>query len=239
MNIIIPVVLAIVLLALLNHYRVQNTALKNNEIQNQLISDQIELSLVHQDDGLNAIEKNLETQLQAASNRLVNDVFQNTEGIEFADLTSIRDGIGMESEFQDIYIIDRNGTIVNTTFAKDLNRNLFEIGDKFKEYLVSVFNAGGYVSEKFSIEMKTGKIRKYTYHPTIDGKYLIQTGTYSFDADAWINKLSKVLVRTITVSSVLLTWSAKGFWNGTLFSTSVNPPKLDFKLEVLFLSVSG
>ena len=74
LNIVIPVVLAILVLAFLNHYRVRTSAIKNNEIQNQLISDQIELSLKHQDEGLDAVEKNAEAELLIFSNRLVNNL---------------------------------------------------------------------------------------------------------------------------------------------------------------------
>ncbi len=49
------------------------------------------------------------------------------------------------------------------------------------------------MSEKFSIELKTGKLRKYTYQPTLDGKYLIQTGTYKLEADKWVNKTKETL----------------------------------------------
>ena len=55
LNIIIPVVCALVVLALLNQYRSKTSSDQNNKIQNQLITDQIELSLVHQDFGFRLV----------------------------------------------------------------------------------------------------------------------------------------------------------------------------------------
>ena len=194
LNIVIPVVLAILVLAFLNHYRVRTSAIKNNEIQNQLISDQIELSLKHQDEGLDAVEKSVEAEISLQSKKLVADFFRNTDSIEFANLHQIREEIGMSSNLQDIYIINDNGVIVNTTFEKDLNRNLFEIGSVFKNKLLEIFvKPDNYLSERFSLEMKTGKIKKYTYHTTKDKRYIIQTGTYSNDANNWINNTRRTL----------------------------------------------
>ncbi|MDB4534726.1 SpoIIE family protein phosphatase [Vicingaceae bacterium] len=193
LNIIVPVVCALVILALLNQYRVKTTTDQNNKIQNQLITDQIELSLVHQDFGLEAVESRIEADLFVQSHHLVNRYFKNTDSIEVINLSHIRDSLNMYSREQDIYIINREGTIVNTTFEKDRNFNLFTIGEKFQAYIEDVFDKKEYVSEKFSIELKTGKLRKYTYQPTLDGKYLIQTGTYSLNADKWVNKTKETL----------------------------------------------
>jgi len=47
-----------------------------------------------------------------------------------------------------------------------------------------------FVSERFSIEMSTKRIKKYTYQPTPDGRYIIETGHYSIRADR-VQKLVK------------------------------------------------
>ncbi len=193
LNIIVPVVVALVILAILNQYRVKTSTDQNNKIQNQLISDQIELSLVHQDYGLEGVEKRIEAELFVQSHHLVNKYFVNTDNIETADLSLIRDSLDMYSKEQDIYIINRQGIIVNTTFEKDKNFNLYKVGGKFQTYLEEVFNSKEYVSEKFSIEQRTGKLKKYTYQPTRDGKYIVQTGTYSTEADKWVNKTKETL----------------------------------------------
>ncbi len=119
LNIIVPVVCALVILALLNQYRVKTSTDQNNKIQNQLITDQIELSLVHQDFGLEAVESRIEADLFVQSHHLVNRIFKNTDSIEVVDLSLIRDSLNMYSREQDIYIINREGVIVNTTFEKE------------------------------------------------------------------------------------------------------------------------
>jgi sigma-B regulation protein RsbU (phosphoserine phosphatase) len=198
LNIIVPVVFALVILALLNQYRSKTSSDQNNKIQNQLITDQIELSLIHQDFGLEAVESRIEADLFVRSHHLVNRYFKNTDSIEVANLSLIQNALNMNSREQDIYIINKEGIIVNTTFEKDRNMNLFIIGAKLKSYLENVFTEKEYVSEKFSIELKTGKLRKYTYQPTLDGQYIIQTGTYSLEADKWVNKTKETLANIST-----------------------------------------
>lgn len=195
LNIIVPVVIALVILAILNQYRVKTTTDQNNKRQNQLITDQIELSLIHQDYGLEGVEKRLEAELFVQSHHLVNRYFANTGNIETVNLSDIRDSLNMYSKEQDIYIINKQGIIVNTTFEQDKNFNLFSVGKKFQQYLEGVFKSKEYVSEKFSIELKTGKLKKYTYQPTLDGEYLVQTGTYSNEADKWVNKTKETLTK--------------------------------------------
>ena len=62
--------------------------------------------------------------LRTVSNILVNEFFANTDSIEEISLEEIRHNLGMK---QDIYVVNREGIIVNTTFIRDLNFNLFSI----------------------------------------------------------------------------------------------------------------
>ena len=69
--------------------------------------DQIELSLIHQDFGLEAVESRIEADLFVQSHHLVDRFFINTDSIEVVDLTAFRDSLNMYSREQDIYIINR------------------------------------------------------------------------------------------------------------------------------------
>ena len=118
--------------------------------------------------------------LKTMSNILVNEFFANTDDIEKVSLEDIRRKLGMK---QDIYVINRDGIIVNTTFVRDLNFNLFSIDEKHKEFLLSIFDGGKFISEKLSLERSTRRLKKYTYQPTRDGKYIIEIGSYSAEAN--------------------------------------------------------
>ena len=66
---------------------------------------------------LEILEEGLNDRMEAISNKLVNDIFLNTKNIETADLDAIRKRLHMNRDFEDIYIINQRGVVVNTTFS--------------------------------------------------------------------------------------------------------------------------
>ena len=113
--------------------------------------------------------------------------------VDSLNLFEIRESLGMDPNQEDIYIID-NGVIVNTTYPPDLNLNFYDFGEDFKQYLENVQLADSFKSEKFSIEMSTKKLRKYTYQPTKDGRYIVQLGVYSVRANEVISSTNEILL---------------------------------------------
>jgi phosphoserine phosphatase RsbU/P len=112
----------------------------------------------------------------------------------------------MNQENQDIYVINREGVVVNTTFSPDLGLNFFEFGKEHREMLEQVWDSGSFISEKFTIENSTKRLKKFTYIPTLDGRYLIELGIYSAQADSIIdfvksrmNNMSDVQTNIISV----------------------------------------
>lgn len=186
-NIVVPVVIALMLLALINYIRSKSTLEEHFENTNFIISDEITHIHEFQDLALEILEESLDKKLKRHSDILVNEYFKNTSNIESVDLDRIRDEIGMDPEMEDIYIINKQGTIVNTTFEKDKNLNLFNFGEEHKNYLLNVFEGGEFVSERIAIENKTKRLRKYSYHPTHDKKYIVELGIYSEKADEIID----------------------------------------------------
>jgi serine phosphatase RsbU (regulator of sigma subunit) len=89
----------------------------------------------------------------------------------------------MDSLNEDIYIIASDGLIINSTFKQDLGKNMFDFGPDTKNYLQGVFKSGQFDSPIFAVESDTKRIKKYSYQPTKDGKYIIELGAYSKKAD--------------------------------------------------------
>lgn len=183
LNIIIPVVLALIALAIINFYTVSDIYQANTEQSNKELRANIETVLNSQDEQLQLIEKDLNRKLEKMSEYLVGKVFLNTDSIEIANLNRIRREIGMNPRKEDIYIIDQNGIIVNTTYAKDKNKNVYDFGDDFKEFIISTREDYEFRPESFTLETSTLKIRKYTYQATKDHKYVVQIGVYNDKAN--------------------------------------------------------
>lgn len=182
-NIILPTLLALCALAFINVKKTQKILVEANENTNRIISDEITRVLEFQDAAFEILEVSLNDRMQELSRRLVEDIFRNTAHIDQRDLSAVQRQLRMNPELEDLYIIDRNGVVVNTTFEEDLGLNIFDFGPDHEEFLMNVFETGGYHSESIAIEDKTKRPRKYSYQPTPDGKYIIEIGLYSTEAD--------------------------------------------------------
>ncbi len=182
-KLIIPVIISLSALALFNYQHTRSILLKSNFEKNNIITNDVQQLLRFKDLALELLEQQLNSELKAFSNNLVNEYFSNTANIENIDLRSVRQQIGMNENLQDIYVINRSGIVVNTTFVNDLQLNFFEFGADHKNHLLEIFKNKKFVTERFATESKTQRLKKYTYQPTTDGKYIIETGTYSKTAD--------------------------------------------------------
>lgn len=186
-NVIIPALAALIILGIINYQNTKKILLESNATKNRIIADEVKSVLEFQDMTFSILENSLGQRMSGYSNLLVNMYFNSTRNIEKINLNDIREELGMDPTMEDIYIIDRNGIIVNTTFSKDKGLNLFSFGEKHQKYLMSVFDGGKFVNERIAIEASTKRIKKYTYQPTLDSKYIIEIGFYSKDADGIID----------------------------------------------------
>lgn len=182
-NVVFPAFLALIILGILNYFHTRKILVNGIKTQNEIISDEIQNVLEFQDLALSILELELNRSMEKASEKLVNDVFHNTRNIEKANLYAIRKEIGMDTAKEDIYIIQRDGIIINTTFSKDLHMNMYHFGEEHKRYLQNIWKEGKYYPERFGIEASTKRLKKYTYQPTLDGKYIVELGAYSQKAD--------------------------------------------------------
>ncbi len=197
LNIIVPVVIALFVLGALNYYNTKQLLTGFNEQENHNISEEILNYLALQDLALGGLETDLDERLEKLSNVLINSHLSCREDAEKADLIELRKVLGMDTINEDIYIINAQGVVVNTTFPRDLGLDLCSFGHEHKEYLQSIMKEKVFRSERFAIEAKTKRIKKYSYHACPEGNFIVEIGVYSKEADrivdsikATINKIS-------------------------------------------------
>jgi sigma-B regulation protein RsbU (phosphoserine phosphatase) len=178
-NIAIPTLLALLVFAGINFQRTRSILASGTDEKNKLLSNEVTKILRFQDIAFNLIDVDLNNRFKAFSSVLVNKYFANTSNIKNLDLRAIANEIGMDPVNEDIYVVSTDGIIINTTFTKDLGLDLFGLGEKMKIFLQGILAKGEFVADLFAIEHRTHKARKYTYQPTIDGKYIIEIGAYS------------------------------------------------------------
>ncbi len=99
------------------------------------------------------------------------------------DLNALRSSLGMDPKREDIYLINRELKIVNTTFAPDLGLDFKKLNQTFIPFFNEIFRSDKFKEDRFGLEIKTGKIKKYSYLTSLDGKHIIELGFYSKSAD--------------------------------------------------------
>jgi phosphoserine phosphatase RsbU/P len=182
-NVIIPALVALITLGIINYQNTRKIMVESNDAKKSMIADKAKSILEFQEMTFEILENSMGQRMEGYSNLLVSMYFSDTKDIEKVNLVSIREELGMDPSMEDIYIINQDGIIVNTTFAKDKGLDLFSFGEEHKKYIQSVFEGGKFVNERFAIEASTKRLKKYTYQPTVDKKYIIEIGCYSKDAD--------------------------------------------------------
>ncbi|HCT31013.1 MAG TPA: hypothetical protein DIW31_09835, partial [Bacteroidales bacterium] len=192
-NIVFPVVITLILLGVYNFRNTRIILREGSQTRNFLISDEITQVLKFQDVTLLVLEDNLNPMLGQVSSKLIVNYFSSTKNIDKANLVQIRNELKLDPSLYDIYIIDTNGVVVNTTFTKDLGLNFFSFGEEHKSLIKKIFKEGEFKSEKFTLEASTRRLKKYTYQPTLDGKYIIELGVYSSTADEIVNIIKGTL----------------------------------------------
>jgi phosphoserine phosphatase RsbU/P len=188
-NIALPTLLALLVFAGINFQRTRSILVSGTDEKNKLIANEVTKILKFQDISINLIEGEFNIRFKELSSILVNKYFANTDNIEGLDLQYIAKRMGMDPVNEDLYIISSEGIIINTTLKQDLGFNLYSLGENTKNYLQGIFLSKEFVSDRFAVEHKTNRPKKYTYQTTRDGKYIIEIGAYSQQVDEIIKAI--------------------------------------------------
>ena len=186
-NVVIPAIIALLLLGAVNYYKTQSLLHSSNENTKNIIFNEIKNILELQDLSLEILEEAMDKRMHELSSNLVFNYLANIEDPRTIDLFKLQKELGMDSKMEDIFIINNKGIVINTTFEPDSGLNLFSFGEEHKNLLLNVLRGKKFVSERFAIEASTKRLRKYTYQPTLDGKYIVEIGIYSEQADGIID----------------------------------------------------
>ena len=203
-NIIIPVLLALLVFAVINFQRTQSKMRASAVEKGKLLSNEVTKILKFQDVAFRIIEEELDARLKTFSNLLVRKYFAKTDNLEQLNLREIANKIGIDSVNEDIFIIRRDGVVINTTFERDLHVNLYDYGENFKNYLLDIFRTKDFVTDLFAIEAQTKRPRKYAYQPTIDRKFIIELGIYSKKADEIVQMIEAMKEEIINESEGII-----------------------------------
>jgi len=113
------------------------------------------------------------------------------------DLAQLKEKLGGK---MDLYIIDENNIVVQTTYPTDLGLDFKTIPD-LGEYLNTIRQGSSYASHRITPEIRTGKLRKFGYMPTPDHKYILELGLISDEFSEIVKELDYVrIARELIIS---------------------------------------
>jgi phosphoserine phosphatase RsbU/P len=181
-NIVLPVMAVLMLLAFLNYQHTADILREQNENKNKDISRDVKNILKFQDYSLQHIESGLDRRMKEISQAII-DYIKTHPNVQEVDLDKIRTELEMDFSLEDIYIIDSLGVVLNTTFKEDTGLNVYNFGENYKNLLEKIRKTGDLHLERFSVEAATNKLKKYSYQATHDRKYLVELGFYSHNAN--------------------------------------------------------
>ena len=184
-----PEMLVFSVIAFLSHSRFQQVFDEQKQQQYTNIVDEIESLHDVTKSHLSLIEQHLDEELEIISYQFIDHFRGRYKELETKDLNVIRHRMGLDPLSDDIYIINRNGVIINTTFEADMGKNLFHFGEIFKSYLLNIFEEGVFHPGEVTPEEATGNFRKYSYMPTPDGEYIIEIGKNTDEIIAFQKKV--------------------------------------------------
>jgi len=121
----------------------------------------------------NIFDDSLNDRMNTSMDAVLQEYLRSGNNPDAMNLSAVRDTLGSD---YDIYVIDANGVIIDTTYGPELGTD-FRTVPYFYDYLTKIRNLSGFFPDRVVHElMGSGKFRKYAYMPTPDHKYILELG---------------------------------------------------------------
>ena len=133
-------------------------------------SRQIAIILRQYDNIFNAFQIEMNREGRKAVMAIAREVGSNYRNLNAEQLKQI----ALRHGCDEIYFVNRNGKIVNSSFLPDLKLDLFATGIFFENFLRSVYGKGIVFTPQASVSMKTGIVNKYIYYSPEESDYIVE-----------------------------------------------------------------
>ncbi len=172
-------------------YQQTNDNIKNNFNKQKInakesIEDSIELI-----DNRNVMLSDIFSKQMKQNSQPFLKAYNQSSSIRDIRLNSVKNKMNwsMELDTVDLYVINKTGVIVNTTYKNDMGLDFKNFPD-FYSKLEAIFEKGEFTSDLITAEINTGKFKIFSYMPTPDSKYILEIGVYSEELNDLLGKRS-------------------------------------------------
>lgn len=183
LNILLPVFGILLIFSSISYYINKQKLQESYTKERNQVTSEVKSLLSMYDEALILLEEEVDKEIFRIAYTLKEKYFTETDSIRTANLHRISLEVGIDTANIDIYIINRDLVIENTTYPKDYKLDFKKISDDLVQFLNKIFESDTLIIDRFGGEMSTKKIKKYSYLTSDDKKYIMEFGAYSPKAD--------------------------------------------------------
>ncbi|VEF46823.1 PAS/PAC sensor-containing diguanylate cyclase [Bacillus freudenreichii] len=156
--------------ALINQEKIRNKLFDEHELKLHMIADNILSSLNSIDKAYMLFDKDMAKAMRANSNELIS-LYEKNPDFEKWNFNKLKEKYGM-----DVYVLNDRNVVIHSNVEED-------IGLDFRACCVNLSNLlnqrrleGKFTHDGMDNSMGSGEIKKFSYIPTPDKKYIIELG---------------------------------------------------------------
>lgn len=167
---IIIIVLALAIVFILsNQYRSINEVITDKyQSRQQLVEKNILQTVNYINNSYKVVEQELNREMKEYSEEIVAKYQKNPSVMNW----NLEDLKG-KFQYYDIYIIDQNLKIIKTTNKDDLGLDFSKFGS-FSQIIKGRLEGNSFAVDRIDLATQTGEVKKYSYQPSPDNKYLFE-----------------------------------------------------------------
>lgn len=157
-------------IAIVDYERLRKTVIHAQHTEVKLAEDKIIHSLSTIDKVYQLFDEQTATQMETNSNELLS-LYEREPDFTKWDFSSLSKQFDM-----DIFILNDENTVIHSSFIEDVGLSFSACCPGLSKLLDERRKGNSFAHDGMDIQSKTGELKKFSYMPTPDGKYLIELG---------------------------------------------------------------
>lgn len=159
-----------IIIAIVDYERLRKTVIQAQQTEINMAEDKIIHSLSTIDKVYRLFDEQTASEMEMYSNELLTLYKQEPDFTNW-DFSALKDRFGM-----DVFILNDENTVIHSSFTEDIGLNFNACCPGLAKLLDERRQGKVFTHDGMDIQSKTGEMKKFSYMPTPDGRYLIELG---------------------------------------------------------------
>lgn len=157
-------------IAIFDYAKLRKSVIEAQEIKISMIEDKIVNNLATIDKVYNLFDEQTAEKMESFSMELL-EKYKEEPDFRQWDFTLLKEKYKM-----DIFILNDKNTVIHSSFTEDIGLDFQKCCPRFSNLLDKRREGDSFITDGMDIQSKTGEVKKFSYTPTPDHKYLIELG---------------------------------------------------------------